>query len=77
MTNFRFTYDEIEQNIREDEAFADSLQSNFNSLIEISIQWGRVPVMVQEFLPAAKEADKRVILLDEGRLPGQKLDSEE
>jgi glutathione synthase len=36
---------------------------NFNSLIEISTQ-GRTPIMVQEFLPAAKDGDKRVILLD-------------
>jgi glutathione synthase len=36
---------------------------NFNSLIEISTQ-GRTPIMVQEYLPAAKEGDKRVILLD-------------
>ncbi|MGF1478462.1 MAG: glutathione synthase [Cyanophyceae cyanobacterium] len=37
---------------------------NFNSLIEISTKQGREPVMVQTFLPAAKEGDKRVILLD-------------
>ncbi|MBE9171044.1 glutathione synthase [Pleurocapsales cyanobacterium LEGE 06147] len=37
---------------------------NFNSLIEISTRWGQEPVMVQEFLPAAKEGDKRVIVLD-------------
>jgi glutathione synthase len=37
---------------------------NFNSLIEISTFQGKVPVMVQEFLPAAKDGDKRVILLN-------------
>ena len=37
---------------------------NFNSLIEISTYQGREPVMVQEYLPAAKEGDKRIILLD-------------
>ena len=37
---------------------------NFNSLIEISTKQGREPVMVQTYLPAAKEGDKRIILLD-------------
>lgn len=37
---------------------------NFNSLIELSTLQGRVPVMVQEYLPAAKEGDKRIILLN-------------
>jgi glutathione synthase len=37
---------------------------NFNSLIEISTQQGQVPVMVQEYLPAAKDGDKRIILLN-------------
>lgn len=36
---------------------------NFNSLIEISTQ-GKTPIMVQAYLPAAKEGDKRIILLD-------------
>ncbi len=36
---------------------------NFNSLIEISTQ-GKVPIMVQSYLPAAKEGDKRIILLN-------------
>ncbi len=36
---------------------------NFNSLIEISTL-GRTPVMVQAYLPAAKEGDKRIILLN-------------
>lgn len=37
---------------------------NCNSLIEISTQQFTTPVMVQVFLPAAKDGDKRVILLD-------------
>ncbi len=37
---------------------------NFNSLIEISTKQGQEPVMVQEYLPAAKEGDKRIILLN-------------
>ncbi|MBI4781147.1 MAG: glutathione synthase [Oscillatoriophycideae cyanobacterium NC_groundwater_1537_Pr4_S-0.65um_50_18] len=36
---------------------------NFNSLIEISTQ-GKTPIMVQAYLPAAKDGDKRIILLD-------------
>jgi len=37
---------------------------NFNSIVELSTQQGRVPVMVQNFMPQAKEGDKRIILLD-------------
>jgi glutathione synthase len=37
---------------------------NFNSLVEISTQQGNVPMMIQKFLPAAKDGDKRIILLD-------------
>lgn len=37
---------------------------NFNSLIEISTKQGQEPIMVQEYLPSAKEGDKRIILLD-------------
>ncbi len=37
---------------------------NLNSMIEISTNMGRTPVMVQEYLPAAQEGDKRIILLD-------------
>ena len=37
---------------------------NFNSLVEISTQQGTMPVMVQAYLPAAREGDKRIILLD-------------
>ena len=44
--------------------FLTSGDRNFNSLIEISTKQGIEPVMVQEYLPAAKEGDKRIILLD-------------
>lgn len=44
--------------------FIEAGDRNFNSLIEISTLRGREPVMVQEYLPAAKEGDKRIILLD-------------
>lgn len=44
--------------------FLDERDRNFNSLIEISTQQGKVPVMVQTYLPAAKEGDKRIILLN-------------
>jgi glutathione synthase len=37
---------------------------NFNSLIEISTQQGQIPVMIQQYLPEAKEGDKRIILLN-------------
>ncbi|NEO85110.1 MAG: glutathione synthase [Spirulina sp. SIO3F2] len=37
---------------------------NLNSLIEISTRWGQIPVMVQQYLPAAAEGDKRIIMLD-------------
>jgi glutathione synthase len=37
---------------------------NFNSFVELSTLQGRVPVMVQTYLPAAKEGDKRIILLN-------------
>lgn len=44
--------------------FLEAGDRNFNSLIEISTRRGQEPVMVQEYLPAAKEGDKRIILLD-------------
>ena len=44
--------------------FLEAVDRNFNSLIEISTKQGREPIMVQEYLPAAKEGDKRIILLD-------------
>lgn len=37
---------------------------NFNSLLEISTQQGTFPVMIQQYLPEAKEGDKRIILLN-------------
>ncbi len=44
--------------------FLQAGDRNFNSLIEISTHHGQVPVMVQTYLPAAKEGDKRIILLN-------------
>ncbi len=44
--------------------FLQSGDRNFNSLIEISTKQGQEPVMIQEYLPAAKEGDKRIILLN-------------
>ena len=44
--------------------FLEKGDRNFNSIVEVSTQRGREPVMVQEYLPAAKEGDKRIILLD-------------
>ncbi|MFB2770062.1 glutathione synthase [Pelatocladus sp. BLCC-F211] len=37
---------------------------NLNSIIELSTLRGGVPVMVQNFIPEAKQGDKRIILLD-------------
>lgn len=37
---------------------------NFNSMIEISTRWGQEPVMIQTYLPSAKDGDKRIIVLD-------------
>lgn len=44
--------------------FLESSDRNFNSLIEISTKQGQEPVMIQEYLPLAKEGDKRIILLE-------------
>jgi glutathione synthase len=44
--------------------FLEGSDRNFNSLIEISTKGGKEPVMVQTYLPEAKEGDKRIILLD-------------
>ncbi|HEY9821146.1 MAG TPA: glutathione synthase [Candidatus Sericytochromatia bacterium] len=44
--------------------FLENSDRNFNSLIEVSTQRGREPVMVQTYLPAAKDGDKRIILLN-------------
>lgn len=43
--------------------FLEGSDRNFNSIIEVSTQRGKEPVMVQTYLPAAKAGDKRVILL--------------
>ena len=44
--------------------FLEAGDRNFNSIVEVSTRQGREPVMVQEYLSAAKEGDKRIILLD-------------
>jgi glutathione synthase len=44
--------------------FLDPGDRNLNSLIEISTEQGRTPVMVQVYLPAAKQGDKRIILFN-------------
>ncbi|WP_041233762.1 glutathione synthase [Cylindrospermum stagnale] len=44
--------------------FLQSGDRNFNSIVELSTYQGRVPVMVQTYLPQAKEGDKRIILLN-------------
>ncbi len=44
--------------------FLDATDRNLNSMIEISTERGQLPVMVQEYLPAATEGDKRIILLN-------------
>ncbi|MEH1835619.1 MAG: glutathione synthase [Nostoc sp.] len=44
--------------------FLQSGDRNFNSIVELSTLQGRVPVMVQIYLPEAKEGDKRIILLN-------------
>lgn len=52
-------------------------EANLNSLIELSTLRGQVPVMVQEYLPAAQWGDKRILLLEGepigavNRVPGQ------
>lgn len=44
--------------------FLEPGDRNFNSIIEVSTKHGQEPVMVQDYLPAAKEGDKRIILLN-------------
>lgn len=44
--------------------FLESGDRNFNSLIEISTKQGQEPVMVQTYLPEAKQGDKRIIMID-------------
>lgn len=43
--------------------FLEAGDRNFNSMIEISTRQGQEPVMIQTYLPAAKDGDKRIILL--------------
>ncbi len=44
--------------------FLQAGDRNFNSIVELSTLQGRVPVMVQTYLPEAKDGDKRIILLN-------------
>lgn len=44
--------------------FLEPNDRNFNSLVEISTLQGKLPVMVQTYLPEAKAGDKRIILLN-------------
>jgi glutathione synthase len=44
--------------------FLEKGDRNLNSLVEISTNQGTVPVMVQTYLPEAKDGDKRIILLN-------------
>ena len=44
--------------------FLEAGDRNLNSLVELSTQQGQIPVMVQVFLPEAKEGDKRIILIE-------------
>jgi glutathione synthase len=44
--------------------FLQAGDRNFNSIVELSTHQGRLPVMVQTYLPEAKEGDKRIILLN-------------
>lgn len=44
--------------------FLETGDRNLNSMVEISTQQGQIAVMVQQFLPEAKDGDKRIILLD-------------
>ncbi|MEB3357792.1 MAG: glutathione synthase [Synechococcales bacterium] len=44
--------------------FIEAGDRNFNSLIEVSTQYNTLPIMVQQYLPAAKDGDKRIIVLN-------------
>lgn len=44
--------------------FLQAGDRNLNSMVEISTRQGQEPVMIQTYLPAAKDGDKRIILLD-------------
>ena len=43
--------------------FLEGGDRNFNSIVEVSTQRGIEPVMVQKYLLAAKDGDKRVVML--------------
>lgn len=44
--------------------FLEGGDRNFNSIVEVSTHQGQEPVMVQTYLPAAKDGDKRVVMLN-------------
>ncbi|AFY53543.1 glutathione synthetase [Rivularia sp. PCC 7116] len=44
--------------------FLEKGDRNFNSIVELSTLRGKVPVMLQTFLPEAKQGDKRIIIID-------------
>ena len=44
--------------------FLEPGDRNFNSLVEVSTGRTNEPLMIQKFLPAAKDGDKRIILVD-------------
>ena len=44
--------------------FLEGGDRNFNSIIEVSTHQGKEPVMIQTYLPAAKDGDKRVVMLN-------------
>ncbi len=44
--------------------FLQTGDRNLNSMIEISTHQGTLPIMVQTYLPQAKDGDKRIILLN-------------
>ncbi|MDB9314743.1 glutathione synthase [Spirulina sp. CS-785/01] len=44
--------------------FLEERDRNLNSLLEISTRDADTPLMLQEYLPAASQGDKRIILLD-------------
>jgi len=54
----------VGQNKAEGILYLEPGDRNFNSIVELSTLQGRVPVMVQTYLPAAVEGDKRIILLN-------------
>jgi glutathione synthase len=44
--------------------FLEPSDRNFNSIIEVSTHHGQEPVMVQRYLPEAKDGDKRIMILN-------------